>query len=137
MVLKESHPLFCIFGIGQFLTFYLKGKGGGTGKRLFPFVEFLSGPSLFFFEGIINRARPQQINRKLDVLASKTASTPSYPSGHAFQAYYLAQVLSSRYPEKAEMFSKIAEDCALARVYAGLHYPSDNEFSKTLVETFF
>jgi membrane-associated phospholipid phosphatase len=90
-----------------------------------------------FFKIIINRARPQQINRELDVLKSKTAFTPAYPSGHAFQAYYLARVLSSRYPEKAEMFSKIAEDCALARVYAGLHYPSDNEFSKTLVETFF
>jgi len=99
---------------------------------VYPHIVF----TMYFFKGIINRARPKQINREMNTLASNTATTPAYPSGHALQAYYLAKILSSRYPGKTEMFSKIAEDCALARVYAGHHYPSDNEFSKTIVDTF-
>lgn len=82
----------------------------------------------------INRARPAQINPEIRVLASKTADTPAYPSGHAFQAYYLAHVLSKRYPPQTAELWRLADECALSRVYAGLHYPSDNHFSKTLVK---
>ena len=82
----------------------------------------------------INRARPSQINREIRTLLSKTADTPAYPSGHAFQAYYLAHVLSARYPHKTEELWRLADECALSRVYAGIHYPSDNQFSKTLVK---
>lgn len=84
-----------------------------------------------------NRARPKQIIPNLDSLISKTADTPAFPSGHAFQAYYLANHLSQIYPEKKELFNNIAEKCAMARVYAGLHYTSDNNFSKFLVNTLF
>ena len=31
---------------------------------------------------------------------------------------------------------KIAEECNLTRVKAGIHYPSDGEFSKRLVDIF-
>lgn len=61
---------------------------------------------------------------------SQTANTPAYPSGHCIQAYYLAKYLSSVYPDRSDEFFKLAEDCALSRAYAGLHYPSDNEFGK-------
>ena len=90
-----------------------------------------------FIKGAINRPRPKQIDPSLHTLSSTTAATPAYPSGHAFQAYYLANILSKRYPEKAELFDVIADNCALCRVYAGLHFPSDNEFSKRLVGLFF
>lgn len=79
---------------------------------------------------IINRARPKQVNTNLNIQESFTANTPAYPSGHCIQAYYLAKKLAEIYPEKNEMLFKLAEDCAMARVYAGLHYPSDNEFGK-------
>ena len=84
-----------------------------------------------------NRARPKQIIPSLDSLKSKTAHTPAFPSGHAFQAYYLANHLSQLYPEKKDIFNNIAEKCAMARVYAGLHYTSDNNFSKFLVHLLF
>jgi membrane-associated phospholipid phosphatase len=86
---------------------------------------------------LCNRARPIQVLPTIDQLESKTADTPAYPSGHAFQAYYLARILSQRYPHLSNKFQRIAEDCALARVYAGLHYPSDNRFSKELVTLLF
>ena len=34
------------------------------------------------------------------------------------------------------MFEKIAEECNITRVKAGLHYPSDGIFSKRLVDIF-
>lgn len=84
-----------------------------------------------------NRARPKQIISDLDTLDSKTAHTPAFPSGHAFQAYYLANHLSQLYPEKKDLFNNIADKCAMARVYAGIHYTSDNNFSKFLVNLLF
>lgn len=92
---------------------------------------------IIFLKYFFNRARPKQIIPDLDVLESKTADTPAFPSGHAFQANYLANYLSQLYPNKKNLFNDIAEKCALARVYAGLHYPSDNKFSKFLVDILF
>lgn len=83
-----------------------------------------------FLKTLINRARPKQVINSLEIQKSKTANTPAYPSGHCIQAYYLAKKLSEMYPEKEDMLFKLAEDCALSRVYAGLHYHSDNEFGK-------
>ena len=79
---------------------------------------------------IFNRARPKQIDVTLDVQNSDTANTPAYPSGHCIQAYYLAKKLSVIYPNRSDEFYKLAEECALSRVYAGLHYMSDNNFGK-------
>ena len=89
---------------------------------------------VYGFKYLFNRARPKQIDPSLPTLVSKTADTPAYPSGHALQSYYLAKVLSQRYPDKTEIFERIAEDCANARVYAGLHYPSDNRMSRWIVD---
>lgn len=89
---------------------------------------------IYLTKYIINRARPYDINPQIRLLISKTADTPAYPSGHAFQAYYLAHVLSKQYPRKTKELWRLADECALSRVYAGLHYPSDNQFSKTLVK---
>ena len=73
-----------------------------------------------------NRPRPFQINKKIKPLVSKTASTPSYPSGHAFQSYLIAKHLSRKYPLHTFNFYSIANRVGRARVGAGLHYPSDN-----------
>jgi hypothetical protein len=88
-------------------------------------------------KNIFNRARPEQVNKQIKVLNSKTAQTPAYPSGHAFQAYFLAKVLSKKYRNKVKELWKLADDCNMARVYAGLHYLSDGEFSKRLVKKYF
>ena len=79
---------------------------------------------------IINRARPIQIDATINQQKSISARTPAFPSGHCIQAYYLAKTLSREYPDHSQQLYKLAEDCAKARVYAGLHYPSDNEFGK-------
>ena len=89
------------------------------------------------FKNVINRARPYQIDPEINSLKSLTSHTPAYPAGHAFQAYYLARILTIKYPEKKELWDQIAERCDIVRVKAGLHYPSDGQFSKQLVDYFF
>ena len=66
-----------------------------------------------------NRARPWQI-KKLDGLPSVTAHTPSFPAGHAYQAWMEPELYVT------------AQYCDDIRVMAGLHYPSDGEYSKQL-----
>ena len=91
-------------------------------------------PFISFFKNLFNRARPKQINQNLNVFYSVSANTPAFPSGHTCQAYYLAKKLSIKYPEKQQILFQLAEKCGQARIYAGLHYPSDHEFSKFLVK---
>jgi hypothetical protein len=92
------------------------------------------------FKNIYNRARPSQIapniiNKENGILLnSKTADTPSYPSGHAFQSYYLGKILSKKFPEKEEEIMKIARRCGDIRIIGGLHYPSDRDFAYWLVD---
>jgi len=92
---------------------------------------------IIFFKYIINRARPGQINSSIDVLHSNTAATPAYPAGHALQAYYLAKILGRTYPNLQSQLDDLAEKCNSCRIRAGLHYPSDGNFSKQLVELFY
>lgn len=89
---------------------------------------------ILFFKYTINRPRPYQIITKIKPIHSETGSTPALPAGHAFQAYYLAHVLSKRYPDKKQLFDSIAKRCDDVRVIGGIHYPSDGQFSKTIVD---
>jgi hypothetical protein len=92
------------------------------------------------YKNLYNRARPAQIaphiiNKENNILLnSKTADTPSYPSGHAFQSYYLGKILSQKFPEKKEEIMKIARRCGDIRIIGGLHYPSDRDFAYWLVD---
>tara|TARA_B100001769_G_C21716478_1_gene394529 strand:- start:39 stop:587 length:549 start_codon:yes stop_codon:yes gene_type:complete len=99
-------------------------------------IESSQNYIIFFFKYLINRARPEQVDPSIKPINTDTAQTPSYPAGHAYQAYLMAKVLSKKYPEKKQLFDKIAEECNLTRVKAGIHYPSDGEFSKKLVDIF-
>lgn len=68
------------------------------------------------------RPRPA---RKYQQLKSTTAYGPSYPSGHAYQAMYIATNLSRIAPEHASGFMKLARQCGKIRVSTGMHYDSD------------
>ena len=94
-------------------------------------------PIILFLKYLFNRARPQQIDNSIKPLNKNTAQTPAFPAGHAFQAYYLSKYLSKKYPSKKQIFENIAKECDLTRVKAGLHYPSDGEFSKKIINLLF
>jgi hypothetical protein len=93
-----------------------------------------------------NRPRPYQLadyhgvslsyNKDVQSGLSGTAKTPSYPSGHATQAYLAAELLAQDNPDHREGLMEIAERVALARIKEGVHFPSDNEFAKALVRNY-
>lgn len=90
-----------------------------------------------------NRARPAQFAPEVineangTLLHSDSASTPSYPSGHAVQTYYLAKILAKKFPAKTQAIMEVATKCANIRIMAGHHYPSDRDFAWWVVDNYF
>ena len=84
------------------------------------------------------RPRPLQLaymyNMPLYPFLATTANSPSYPSGHSFDAYKMAFLLSKRYPDKAMAFMSIADAVTMSRIKGGVHYPSDSIISKMLAK---
>jgi hypothetical protein len=88
-----------------------------------------------YYKKLYNRARPVQVAPEIvDAFYSTTANTPAYPSGHAFQAYYAAKLLSQWEPARKKEWEAIAERVANIRIIAGLHYRSDRDFARRLVD---
>jgi membrane-associated phospholipid phosphatase len=56
----------------------------------------------------------------------RTPPFPGYPSGHATQSGAAAEVLGYVFPDLASWFWARAEEAALSRLYAGIHFSSDN-----------
>jgi len=87
-----------------------------------------------------NRARPYQLSfyyinqDELNPLKSCSATTPAYPSGHTLQALVVADILTHHFPEHKEVFDTIKRRVSMSRIIIGVHYPSDNEFSREIAE---
>ena len=83
-----------------------------------------------------NRPRPGQVadakGMDFDPKALKSASTPSYPSGHATQGRFIGRLLGDLYPEHEEQLLRIGDDIAYSRNMAKVHYPSDTSFGQKL-----
>jgi hypothetical protein len=98
--------------------------------KLYPFILSL--------KKFYNRPRPFQFsyytNQGLHPLESKTAHTPSYPSGHALQNYFLCKVIAFHNPDKKNEIIEVADIIAKTREVLGVHYKSDNLFSKYIVD---
>jgi hypothetical protein len=79
------------------------------------------------------RPRPFQLAQyyklKLFPYNSFTSNTPSYPSGHTLQAYVILNVIANKHPNQYQFCKEMIDDIAYSRLYLGLHYPSDNDFS--------
>ena len=123
--LTDPNPMEAFRGKISDEQFNLLNKKIGS-----PFIT----AEIMFYKLLYNRARPAQVAPdRIDPLYSTTANTAAYPSGHAFQAYYVAKILSEWEPRKKKEWMKIADDVANVRIIAGLHYPSDAEFARRLV----
>ena len=109
--------------------YYIEDELIGIAKGALPFI--LKQKHYY------NRPRPADVNKKILPADSKTANTPAYPSGHAIQSFLLSNHLSDYIPKHAEAFEVIANRVADSRVSVGLHFPSDNEKAKELVQTYF
>jgi hypothetical protein len=118
-----------------FIKFYLKNE-------LVFDQEFLAKLKLDLSALIIQlkdfyqRARPYQIayytEQNLVPFNSASANTPSYPSGHSAQAYFIGLVESFKYPHKEKEIKKFCNMIAKSREVMGVHYESDTDFGKTI-----
>ena len=85
-----------------------------------------------------NRPRPYQMayytEQDLNPFATKTGNSPAYPSGHCLQARFMMKCVAYKYPHLKKQLKKFADDVALTRVALGVHYPSDNTFSRKIAD---
>lgn len=72
-----------------------------------------------------NRARPTQLEQRLEALLPIPPHA-AYPSGHASQAHFVAEVLERLVPDCASSYRAFATSVALNREVAGVHYASDS-----------
>jgi hypothetical protein len=88
-----------------------------------------------------NRPRPAQLapyyGVELDLAKSRTAKTPSYPSGHSTQSRLIAEIYGAKYPQHRQNLLKAAEECGGGRIMAGLHYPKDHHAGVYLAKRLF
>ena len=85
-----------------------------------------------------NRPRPEQIAEKkkikLKPTTLDTASTPSYPSGHALRGRFMGRYLSEKYPEYKSKLMELGDEIGDGRLMAKVHYPSDNKFGRKIAD---
>jgi len=96
-------------------------------------------PLLIKLKFYFQRPRPYQLAEhykiKLFPFESRTGDSPSYPSGHTLQSKLICHVLGNHFPEKFDFFENLAKDIEYSRLYLGIHYPSDNDFSLFIADT--
>jgi len=80
----------------------------------------------WYFKYLWDVARPNQYGRNLSPVLN-TPRFPSYPSAHATVAGCAESVLSYFFPPEATGIKNIVEECALSRLYAGVHFKADND----------
>ena len=89
-------------------------------------------------KGFYGRPRPYQINQyhgiDIELYDSKTAQTPSYPSGHALQGRLIYRILEKDNPSHSENLKRISDQISYARILRGVHFPSDNDFGHEIVD---
>lgn len=75
------------------------------------------------------RPRPYQLARvfriRLFPFASNSAQTPSFPSGHSFQAHLWGSLVVSLHPHLRDPITDFIQKVSESRIALGLHYPSD------------
>ena len=67
-------------------------------------------------------ARPNQLDAAI-MPSIAVPNFPSYTSGHASFSGAAAEVLSYLFPDEAKRIRELAEEAAVSRVYAGIHFP--------------
>ena len=93
---------------------------------------------LFYTKYYLNEPRPwvraYDFGIPLFPLITTDASSPSDPSGHAFDCAVIAHIVSKNHPELREQIWNIAHSISYTRISAGLHYLQDYVSALDLVD---
>ncbi|PTT84695.1 PAP2 family protein [Pelomonas sp. HMWF004] len=103
------------------------------GRRALQMLQ-LGGLNLVLYYALKRSTRRRRpFERCADIRAClKVPDAFSFPSGHTLHAFSFALLLSSFYPVLAPLLWGFAALVGLARVVAGLHFPSDVVFGALL-----
>ena len=74
------------------------------------------------------RPRPYTLETKLKV--DQPLPHGSFPSGHSFNSYVNAELISRLVPDRRDDLMNAAQEFAWSRELLGVHYPSDSEASR-------
>jgi membrane-associated phospholipid phosphatase len=75
--------------------------------------------------------RPFQLDPTVTTLFP-TPNHPSYPAAHGCLSGAIAAILAHLFPREAASITAKADDNAMSRLWAGIHFPSDIEAGLTL-----
>jgi membrane-associated phospholipid phosphatase len=142
--LKEFKPTFT----SKATAFYWASRGDTwtelMNKKMFEYRMADDAPAVARIYTVLNTAyhdlaiaifdakyaywgiRPVQYDTTYKPLIG-TPPFPGYPSGHAAAAGMSSAVLEYFFPDDAEEFRALAQECADSRFYAGIHFRTDNE----------
>ena len=113
----------------QLFNLIVTSAGHNSHKELIEKFKNEIKPSIKFHKKHFNSLRPNElaslVGFNLDTDYLKSAQSPSYPSGHAAQAYYMAHKLKDIFPQLESSFYNLASMVASSRVDRGVHFPSD------------
>ena len=98
-------------------------------------------PVIIDLKKYYDRPRPNELAAAMGVEFNcdnlETTQSPSYPSGHAIQAYVIAKMLSDQFPEHEKSLLKIAEIISQSRIDRGVHFPTDIEYGREVAESLY
>jgi hypothetical protein len=97
-------------------------------ERIIPFIKE--------HKNYYNALRPNELAEKNNIIFEfdylSSANSPSYPSGHAAQAYYIALKLSLLHPDLKDELIELANMISQARIDRAVHFKSDIDAGKLL-----
>jgi len=106
------------------------------------YTTLLLSQALIAFDSIIiekkeyfDRVRPSLLDTTLTTVID-VPGHPSYPSGHASQAMFLALILGDLDSENSDIYIEDAHSIAHNREIAGVHYKSDSEAGRILAREY-
>lgn len=124
--------------INEVIGDFLEDLGLDDEEDLIKKIADFTDPLLYKLKNHYNRARPFQLARPLGIemfpIVPTNASTASYPSGHALDSYMIASILGQKYPEHADKIAEFCDKVAHTRVQGGIHYQSDQDFSREICD---
>jgi membrane-associated phospholipid phosphatase len=109
-----------------------------------PFLDKITDETdglLYTLKYHYNRPRPFQLGYyhgiHVNPVIYSSANSPAFPSGHAMESRLFALILSEKYPFAADKIMNMGNKIAESRLNAGVHYPSDTEFSFEIAQWIF
>ena len=108
----------------------VKTAGAGSHIDLITMLKDEIVPIIKHHKEHFSTSRPHELAQQYEIPFEydilETAQTPSYPSGHTAQAYYIAIKLSAIFPKLKDQLFTLAKMIEESRLDRGVHFPSDN-----------